>query len=133
MNNINKYTSQPLSKKIDDLAKKKGIELDSEYVWVLSKSTYDDEKPKWYLTTRKQTELFKFYSKPRGACYKFGKIKLIAKCDYEVISEIIPAYDIAELGEMLNKIKIDICEKPFLRYSIDRPAEHNYEIIDGEN
>ncbi len=95
MNKEKKYTSLELSKKIYELTREKGIELESENVWVLSKSLYDDEKPKWYLTTKTQTKFFKFYKKPKNTKFEFGKIKLIAKCDYEVISEIIPALDIA--------------------------------------
>ena len=101
MNKEQKVTSLELSKKIYELAKKKGIKLESEYVWVLSKSLYNDEKPEWYLTRKTQTKFFKFYKKPKNTKFEFGKIKLIAKCDYEVINKIIPALDTAELGEIL--------------------------------
>ena len=97
------YTSLKLSKLLAD----NGFEGESEKRWVLSKSAYDDNKPIWYLTTEKQTKLFTFYKRPRSSNYKFGKMNLIAKCDYEVISEIIYAYDI------LNSLCVKYAKKMF--------------------
>ena len=104
MNKENKVTSLKLSKKIHDKAKEKGFEL---------------PKSEWWWEKDTQCDMARFD----------GGYDII---HYEPSFGGFRAYDIAELGEMLNKIKIDICEKPFLRYSIDRPAKHNYEIIDGE-
>ena len=92
MNNINKVTSLELSKKIHDKAIEKEFELpESECFW--AKSNYSGQyllgtKPEFKL--REQRE----FSDEPGA---------MAVYDY------IPAYDIAELGEMLpGNIKGDI-------------------------
>ena len=77
-----KYTSLELSKKIDDLAKKKGIELESEYYWttVALIPTVKNGMKSFEWQLHKEKDDFDDYS---GEC--------------------IPALDTAELREMMEK------------------------------
>ena len=81
MNNINKVTSLELSKKIHDKTKKKGIKLESEYVWYFDKL----RENKWFLLKRNSEDFRK-----------------------TVYQKYCSALDISELGEMLPRmIRID--------------------------
>ena len=97
MNKEQKYTSIELSKKIYDLAKKKGIELPESELY-------------WKKTIKKDNER------------NFGKYYLIHNT-YFCKENRIPAYDTAELGMILPDQTI--CRKDFIKttqntiYSVD--------------
>ena len=84
----NKHIGLKLAKRLHSA----GFEGESEKIWVLSKSAYDDKKPKGYITSSKQIKSFDFYKKTIYKKFVFGDMKTIAKCDYELVSEIYPAY-----------------------------------------
>ena len=120
MNKEQKYTSLELSKKIDELAKKKGIKLpESEYCWknyMLTAYNWQKQKKAWLDDES--------YEQEQSMSNQYDrKLPEDAFC--------IPAYDTSELGEMLDKIKIDICRKPFVRYAVDKVLKDK-KMIDRE-
>ena len=113
MDRKQKVTSLELAKELQKVSDKFGFELpESEHSHLVVEDKYNTA-----------SEIVNFSRENRSGKYNDGT---------KWSEKFYNAYDTSELGEMLDKIKIDICRKPFLRYSIDRPAEHNYEIIDGE-
>ena len=123
MNNLQKYTSLELSKKIDDLAKKKGIELpESEMSWV-----YTDEE-KWELVASSRG-----YQKYSNRYIKIPDYGFSTDGSYgwrEIVKEL-PAYDTFELGEMLPKhtggyfLKIQMDNKFYFSTHISEDDDEN--------
>ena len=90
MNNTKKYISQPLAKKIHDKAKEKGFELpESEYMW--SEQMQKIVTRKWFL-----------------AQDPYNQDKLQDDGFRQAVEETYNLYDIAELGEILEKYKIAV-------------------------
>ena len=107
MNKEQKVTSQQLSKELQKVAKEKGFELpESEYCWCknffLTKWKLKETKDALWNECAEDDEEFRRYK----------------------------AYDTSELCELMT-VTIDICRKPFVRYSIDKALTEK-EMIDSE-